>query len=290
MEGRRWSGSLLAATALLLAPNASASPATRVHPPIETVFASLQRVRGFHDASISPDGQRAAWSRKVADRDGRDRLGAIMVAELPSGKPRRLSAATDGRPRRELEPVFSPDGRSIAFLSDAASPGQLQVYVETAPGAGGSGGTRPPPESTRPRAVTKVKGQLQELRWAPDGKSRSSFLFVEGSEQEPGATTAHKRDSGPVEENHDVQRIAVADLATGRVRSVSPEGLYVYDYDWSPDGNPSPRRRLRDRAPTTTGSRSSISWTPRRAPRARSGSRSSSSRALASRRTAGRSP
>ncbi len=33
-----------------------------------------------------------------------------------------------------------------------------------------------------------------------------------------------------------MQRIAVADVATGRVRNVSPADLYVYDYDWSPDG------------------------------------------------------
>jgi dipeptidyl aminopeptidase/acylaminoacyl peptidase len=211
---------LLAATALLLAPAASASPSPTVS--IDSVFASLQKVRGFHDASISPDGLRAAWSRKLPDTEGRDRLGAISVAELSSGASRRLSASTDGKPRRELEPVFSPDGRTIAFLSDAAAPGQLQIH--TAPAAGGSA-----------RKLTHVKGQLQELRWSPDGKALS-FLFVEGSAQETGALTAHKRDSGPVEEDHDVQRIAVADVVTGRVRNVSPADLYVYDYDWSPDG------------------------------------------------------
>ena len=212
----------LALASLLATPSASASPAAK--PSIDTVFASLQRVRGFHDASISPDGRRVAWSRKVADGEGRDhRLGAILVADLPSGKPRRVWAASDERPRRDVEPVFSPDGNTIAFLSDAGSAGQLQVHVAPASG------------SSVPRAVTRVKGQIQELRWAPDGKS-VSFLFVEGSTQETGALTAHKRDSGPVEENHDIQRIAVADLATGRVRSVSPPDLFVYDYDWSPDG------------------------------------------------------
>jgi len=147
-------GPLLAATALLLAPNASASPAA--HPSIDTVFASLQKVRDFHDASISPDGRRAAWSSKLPDKEGRERLGAISIVELTSGSgtPRRLSAASDGKPRRELEPVFSPDGRSIAFLSDAARKDQLQVYVA--------------PSSEGPaRELTKVKGQLQELRWAP---------------------------------------------------------------------------------------------------------------------------
>jgi dipeptidyl aminopeptidase/acylaminoacyl peptidase len=47
---------------------------------------------------------------------------------------------------------------------------------------------------------------------------------------------AYKPDAGVVEEKVEKQRIAVLDLAAGRVRRVSPEGLYVYDYDWSPDG------------------------------------------------------
>jgi dipeptidyl aminopeptidase/acylaminoacyl peptidase len=211
----------LVVASLLAAPNASASPAA--HPSVERVFTELQKVREFHDASISPDGRMAAWSQKLSDADGRERMGAISLAELPSGAPRRLTAAADGKPRREIEPVFSPDGSNVAFLSDAAKKDQLQVYVAPAAASG------------RPKPLTSVKGQLQELRWSPDGKSLS-FLFVEGSEQETGALTAHKRDSGVVEETPEIQRIAIVDVASGRVRSVSPPDLYVYDYDWSPDG------------------------------------------------------
>lgn len=210
-----FSSALLLMT-LLAAPSASASPS------IDSVFASLENVRGFHDASISPDGRRVAWSEKLPDAAGLERRGAIRVADLSSGASRPLSAATDGKPRREKEPVFSPDGRSIAFLSDAATRGQLQVWI--APAAGGLA-----------RQLTRVKGQIQELRWSSDGKA-VSFLFVEGSMQETGALVAHARDSGPVEEDPDVQRIALSEIATGRTRSVSPPDLYVYDYDWSPDG------------------------------------------------------
>jgi dipeptidyl aminopeptidase/acylaminoacyl peptidase len=32
------------------------------------------------------------------------------------------------------------------------------------------------------------------------------------------------------------QRLATVDVATGRTRQLSPAGLYVYEYDWSPDG------------------------------------------------------
>src|SRR5262249_57423690 len=31
-------------------------------------------------------------------------------------------------------------------------------------------------------------------------------------------------------------RLAVADVAGGKVRRASPANLYVYDYDWSPEG------------------------------------------------------
>ena len=208
--------SALLLTTLLAAPNASAPPA------IDAVFASLRQVRGFHDASISPDGRRAAWSEKVTEAGGLERLWAIRVADVATGASRRLSAAADGKPRKEMEPVFSPDGRTVAFLSDAATRGQLQVWI--APAAGGA-----------PRQLTRVKGQLQELRWSPDGKA-VSFLFVEGSAQETGALVAHARDAGTVEEDPEIQRIAVAQVATARVHAVSPPNLFVYDYDWSPDG------------------------------------------------------
>lgn len=47
---------------------------------------------------------------------------------------------------------------------------------------------------------------------------------------------AYRPDAGVVEETIEEQRIAIADVASGRVREVSPANLYVYDYDWAPDG------------------------------------------------------
>jgi len=210
----------LALASLLALPNASGSPPAPGS--VEAVAESLDRVHHFHDASISPDGKRAAWSVKAREGDGPERLGLIYVAELPSGSPRRLSAAKDGKAHRELDAVFSPDGQTIAFLSDAAQPMQTQVWV--APTEGGA-----------PRQLTRVAGQLSHLRWSPDGRSIAA-LFVEGSTQEPGALVAYKPDSGVVQETLEEQRIAVIDARSGRLKQVSPPDLYVYDYDWSPDG------------------------------------------------------
>jgi dipeptidyl aminopeptidase/acylaminoacyl peptidase len=164
-----------------------------------------------------------AFSLKGREGDGPERLGSVFVADVPAGgPPRRLSAATDGKTHRELGAVFSPDGKTIAFLSDARKHKQAQIWL--APAAGGA-----------PRELTHVDGQLDHLLWSPDGGA-IAFLFVEGSTQEPGALVAYKPDSGVVSETVEEQRIAVADVQSGRVRQVSPADLYVYDYDWSPDG------------------------------------------------------
>jgi dipeptidyl aminopeptidase/acylaminoacyl peptidase len=84
-------------------------------------------------------------------------------------------------------------------------------------------------------ALTHVQGQLSDLRFSPDGKSLA-VLFVKGSTQETGALVAYKPDSGVVGETPEEQRIAVIDVATHAFREVSPPNLFIYDYDWAPDG------------------------------------------------------
>ncbi|HEX9150244.1 MAG TPA: S9 family peptidase [Thermoanaerobaculia bacterium] len=202
--------------------SAFATPAGR--PSIESVLATLQSVQDYDAATISPDGKRVAWVRKIKDARGAWKLAAIEVSDLtaPSRKSRRVTAGAGGRAHDERGPAWSPDSTRIAFLSDAAKEKQMQVWV--APAEGGP-----------PRRTTSVKGQLSDLRWSPDGHS-IAFLFVEGSAQETGALTAYKPDAGVVAETIEEQRIAVLDADTGKVRSISPANLYVYDYDWSPDG------------------------------------------------------
>ncbi len=189
---------------------------------VDEVLEALEQVRGFRGTAVSPDGKRVAWVERIRARDGREILSAINVADLTARVPRRVSAGRDAHAHREHSPAWSPDGKRLAFLSDAAKDGQMQIYV--APASGGA-----------PRQITRVTGQLAHIAWSPGGKS-IAFLLVSGSSQEPGALVAYKPDAGVVEEKIEEQRIAVADVASGRVREVSPENLHVYDYDWSPDG------------------------------------------------------
>jgi dipeptidyl aminopeptidase/acylaminoacyl peptidase len=191
---------------------------------IETVLSDLADVTEFRSVAVSPDGRRVAWAKRIRDRKGAWRLSAVEIGAMgsPAGSARRVTAAADGRAHDERDPAWSPDGKRLAFLSDAAKDGQAQLWV--APADGGPA-----------RKLTSIRGQLEDPRWSPDGKS-IAVLFVEGSAQQTGALTAYKPDAGVVQESIDEQRIAVVEVASGRIRVVSPANLYVYDYDWSPDG------------------------------------------------------
>jgi dipeptidyl aminopeptidase/acylaminoacyl peptidase len=206
---------VFAAAALLVA---AAPPRTS----LDAVLDALEQVRSFRGAAISPDGTSVAWVERIRGRDGAENLSFIDVAAVARPVARRVTAGTDARAHREHSVAWSPDGRRIAFLSDAAREKQLQIYVS--PAMGGPA-----------RRLTGVQGQLGHLKWSPDGKT-IAFLFIEGSAQEPGALVAYKPDSGVVEAEILAQRIAVVDVASARLRAVSPANLYVYDYDWSPDG------------------------------------------------------
>ena len=199
-----------------IAPSATAAPQQS----IASVLDSLDRLRAFHETAISPDGRRVAW---VEDVSIADLTTAIYIRDLRTGEQKRVTAATDGRAHKESGVAWSSDNHTLAFLSDAGSPSQRQVCVFDADGA------------ARPRRVTSVTGQLAHPLWAPDGK-QLAVLFVAGSTQETGALVAYKPDAGVVGDVVEEQRIAVVDIATGAVREVGPPNLYVYDYDWSPDG------------------------------------------------------
>ncbi|HSD26403.1 MAG TPA: S9 family peptidase, partial [Vicinamibacteria bacterium] len=182
----------------------------------------MAAVHRYPEATISPDGARVAYVEQGPAADGATSAPAFVSDTTGAGTSRRI-ALGDPRSRAALRHLaWSADGRRLAFLSDAEAAGQLQLYV-VAPGEG------------KPRRITTVVGSLAHPIWSPDGRS-VAVLFTENARQPTGPTAAKTPEVGVIEEDLDVQRIAVVDLATRALRLVSPPGLYVHEYDWSRDG------------------------------------------------------
>ncbi|HLN30437.1 MAG TPA: S9 family peptidase [Gemmataceae bacterium] len=191
---------------------------------IGQVMDALATVHRFQEVAISPKGKRMAWVEFAPNQGAAPGHSAIYMADVgsPAAAPRRISAGGASAHPREQGLAWSPDGGRLAFLSDADKSGQLQIYA-----ADSAGGV--------PGKLTSLTGVLAQPRWSPDA-SRLAFLFTENAPRALGPTQAAAPDSGVIGESNYEQRLAMVETATGNVRLLSPPDLYVYEFDWSPDG------------------------------------------------------
>ena len=191
-------------------------------PTVERAVHQMFAVRQISEAVISPDGRHVAWVESLPGKNGSlSSNSAIYVADWKSAAlPKRVTAAPAGVPAEENDVAWSPDSGHLAFFSNAGHGGQAQLYVMALDGA--------------PKQLTHIKGDFSSPQWSPDGKS-ISFLYIENAPRAAGPLAAETLDEGVVRTASYEQRLAIVSSAGGPLRQISPAGMYVYEYDWSPD-------------------------------------------------------
>ncbi|MGH2748206.1 MAG: S9 family peptidase [Actinomycetota bacterium] len=110
------------------------------------------------DPRVSPDGTTVAYMVAGVDKDENSYKSDIWLVDTEgSAEPRQITFG----PKRNADPRWSPDGSSLAFVSNRDSD-SAQLYVISL--AGGEA-----------RRLTDLKEDVSEVVWSPDG-SRLAFV------------------------------------------------------------------------------------------------------------------
>lgn len=182
----------------------------------------LYRLPVVSDAQLSPDGARVAYVVSTADRDRDEDHARIWVVDVDGDEPRALTAGP-----RDTAPRWSPDGRTLAFLS--RRPGHDAPQLWLLPVDGGEA-----------RRLTDASLGAGPAVWSPDGTRIAYVATVSIEEREDHDPIVidrlgYKADGAGLLAHHR-QHLVVVDVDSGASRQLTDGDLDVAEPAWSPDG------------------------------------------------------
>jgi dipeptidyl aminopeptidase/acylaminoacyl peptidase len=191
---------ITALAAALLA--ASPAPAGAAGRPF--LFEELARTERIGGLDVSPDGKWIVYSVGIPVIAENRVKSAIWLAPAAGGAPRPLTSGD----KRDSDPVFSPDGRRVAFLSNRD--GSSQIWTIDL-----SGG--------EPSKATSFPTEVNGFKWSPDGN-----WFVITSDVFPDCTDVECLDSRAKDRAKSPTKARVAERLLFRHWDAWKEGLRTH--------------------------------------------------------------
>ena len=195
--------------------------ATR-QPTLEDTF----KFRAVTDARLSPDAQLVAFvSGETAIHDTPLPHSNLWVVSIDGGEPRRFTTG----PTSDVAPQWSPDGGTLAFLSDRDTTGRYQVHMIH----------RDFGESVRltdMEAEIYVNRGMRPILWSPGG-TKIAFLARDPETAEEKRRREEQDDFTEFEQHPKYLRLHTVEIDTGVVECISPDSLQIWEFAWSPDGS-----------------------------------------------------
>ena len=201
---------MLTVAALSCAATLSAQP--RLAPTVDQIL-SLKRAGS---PEISPDGRWVAYTIRETNWDDNAYDTRIWLADAVSGATRQLTAGK----KSSMSPAWSPDGTTLAFISDRTD--KRQVYLIS-------------PQGGEAQALTALEDGVNNFAWAPDGKT------IAYTATEPKTTTVKDREKKygeflVAEQDHRMTHLFSIDVASRATRTLTSGAFTVGSFTWSPDG------------------------------------------------------
>jgi dipeptidyl aminopeptidase/acylaminoacyl peptidase len=191
-----------------------------------TIDEYLDLMLRLDEVALSPDGQLALVVAGGGYHEQDKRAPrAIMAVPVEGGAARPFSAGA----AVDRKPHWSPDGTTVAFLSDRphdlpaqAHAAATQVYLL-------------PRDGGEARRLTAVAGAIHDLAWTPDG-TRLVLLMTQPQSDEERRRDEERAGAFDVEERPQFWRLWTADLRSGAVVPLTPDNVQVWEFALAPDG------------------------------------------------------
>jgi dipeptidyl aminopeptidase/acylaminoacyl peptidase len=177
---------------------------------------ALLSIRRQSSLVFSPDGSRIAFV--VAEpANGDQRTSHIWVFETSTNSFRQITYSG----KSESSPKWSPDGKSLAFLSNRDTNQQIYLLSMT-------GGEAAP--------LTKGKRNISRFAWSHDGK-RIAFVAPEAKTEAEEKKEKDKDDARVQDKDDKSARLWVIGVTEKTERALTPTNFAVSDLAWFPDDN-----------------------------------------------------
>jgi len=167
------------------------------------------------DLQLSPDGSLLAMVvSEPAKPTGLRRN--IWMYEFSAHALKQLTASV----KADTRPRWSPDGRTLAFLSNRD--GESQIYLI-------------PVDGGEARPLTESKTGISSFEWAPDGK-RLAFVTTTPKTEEEEKKEKDKDDARVIGKPEERTLLQAIDVESKALKTLVKGSWQISEYVWTPDG------------------------------------------------------
>ena len=176
----------------------------------------LMAIKTVMDPQISPNGESIAYVVSVPDLDQDKHNTDIWLIASDGGEAIQLT----NNPDVDQHPRWSPDGKSLAFMSVRG--GAPQIYLIN-------------PRGGEARQLTEAETGVQGFSWSPDG-SRIAFLSQEPLSLEVKEAQEDRGGVVVVDTEFQMNHLYSIELKSKETSPITVGEFTVTGFDWSPDG------------------------------------------------------